>query len=144
MTNLARNFPKEFEVKLPDFAFTKTVNIENADKLDSLFEFESVINKHLQITTYSSIIKNIVFVYILLDGNRIRLPTKDYISRLFPKNKTIEVGLNLNYEELLKADNETAKRLMLEKYLWGIENLLSKRKDFDYKRFYDDCAKLLM
>ncbi len=142
-TNLLRNFPEEFKVKLPDFSFTQTVNVANAPKLEHITELENVINQHLKITDYSATIKHFIFGYILLDRNVIRLPDNDYISRLLPKTKTIEVGLNLDYEEFVNADAETAKKRMTDKFLWSIKHLLSKRKDFDWQRFYDDCVKLL-
>ena len=144
MDNVFKNWPEQCNRAFREFGFTKTVNIENAHKLDFHFDIELKINNSISIKNYTSTIKDIIFVYILIDRSKIKLPDNDYISRILPKTKTIEVGLNLNFKEFITANDKQAKQIMIDKFLWGIENLLSKRKDFDYRKFYDDCKKILI
>lgn len=146
MTNLVRNFPKEFMIPIPPFAFTSaTGGLSNIDinKLDYFLEMEDVINKLLLIKNYTSVINDIVFCYLLFDRSKINMPNRDYISRLLPKTKSLEVGLNLDFTQFHIATELETQQIMIDKFLWGIENLLSKRKDFDYRKFYADCKNIL-
>ncbi len=145
MRDLFKNWPEDCKRAFREFPFTSNTgelnDIDNK-KLDFHFVMEELINKNLSIKNYTSTIKDIIFGYILIDRSKINMPNHDYISRLLPKTKTIDVGLNLNFEEFTKANEDEAKQIMIDKYLWCIQNLLSKRKDFDHKRFYDDNVKL--
>ncbi len=148
MSSILGNYPKKFMREVPPFAFTKMLggidSMEIWNKLECYFGFEEIINQHLSIIDYSATIKEILCTYILIDRSKVNLATDDYISRLLPKTKSLEIGLNLDFRKFHAVSETEAKRMMIDKFLWGIENLLAKRKDFDHKRFYADCEHVLL
>jgi Immunity protein 44 len=61
----------------------------------------------------------------------------------FRKSKNeIEIRINIDYEALLQANEAQTRQLIAKTYLSAISRFLSKRKDFDYQRFYEDVEKL--
>jgi len=132
------NIPKQFEKEFVEFAFTKCISDPYRDTLDYFFEMEKVTNQRLQIKNYSDVITQIIVVFI---KTRFDTPTNDYIS-LHRKTKVLEIGLNLNNDNIDNFTQQQINDLMIKKYLTSIQTLLAKRKDFDHKKFYQDNVKL--
>jgi len=132
------NFPKEFKREFVEFSFTKHISDPYLDTFDYLFEMEKITNQKLQIKNYSDVITQIIVVFI---KTRFGTLTNDSIS-LLRKTKALEIGLNLNNDNIDNFTQQQINDLMIKKYLTSIQTLLAKRKDFDHKKFYQDNVKL--
>ncbi len=58
------------------------------------------------------------------------------------KTQEIEIYINMDYQTLLEADEKETLHLISKTYLLAIKRFLSKRKDFDHKRFYADVREI--
>jgi len=126
------NFPKQFQREFVEFAFTKCISEPYMETLDYLFEMEKITNQKLQIKNYTDVITQIIVVFI---KTRFGTLTNDTIS-LLRKTKTLEIGLNLNNDNIDNFTQQQITDLMITKYLNGIQTLLSKRKDFNHKKLF--------
>jgi len=125
---------------LNKFGFTACVDEKATSKLYPYQKIETALNTKLNLLNYTDNLNEIVFVYIALSPD-LQIREEDF-SRFRRKNKIVEIGVNLNYFNLLQADEEKTLELLTETYLKGIEKYLIGRKDFDGNKFYADMKQL--
>ena len=124
-----------------NFGFTAKTDESVLHKILKLNDIEEPLNDNLHIDDYSQNMQKIVFVYIAASPE-VSLPERDFKKYRW-KNKSLEVGLNLDYQRLLKAEESEVIPILAEGYLKGIKELMH-HKDFDNKRFYADVEKLFI
>ncbi len=127
-------------INIRQFGFTERTDIADINKFDGVLELRNILNDKLNLLDYTNKIEKIVFVYIAVDIEKHR-KTENFI-KFRTKSKTIELGVNLPYNEFITADKETEFMLLKNAYIEGIETLLSKRKDIDWKKLSADFKKL--
>jgi len=125
---------------MKQFGFTFDTDINDIEKISSATLIFDLLNEKLSIQNYSQTVSKIVFVYLAVNIKNFT-PRQDFI-KFRRKNNVIEIGLNIDYDNFIKADFETALSMMALLYLKGIEKLISKRKDFDSGKFHEDVEKL--
>jgi len=125
-----------------NYKFTFSIDNDSImNKIYSYTEIKSLLENHLSENDYSNQINAIFTIYQIFADLRLR---ENYIETLKyrKKNKEYELYLNLNYNQLLQANEEESIGLLAETYLKGIEKYLIGRKDFDGNKFYADVKQL--
>ena len=107
---------------------------------DVLIEVE--LNQSLSLNNYTQDFSEVVFTYMAVNP-QIGVERKDKI-RYSRKEKALELFVNLDRERLEKATQQEALQMMCELYLESIEKYLTKRKDFDAKRYYQDVKEVFV
>jgi len=124
---------------MKQFGFTEHTDIADIKKFDKIFEIEDNLNLRLKLSDYTKNIQEIVFVTIAMSEKF--SPITNFI-KFRTKSKTIELGVNLPYNQFITADKQTEFDLLKNAYIEGIETLLSKRKDIDWKKLSADFKNL--
>jgi len=127
-------------MNLNKFGFTGNIDESIFNKVSRFTELEKMLNEKLIFTKYTKELQEIVFVYIALKSELI-YKVEDF-TKFRRKNKIVEIGINIEYSELLQTDEQQTLEILAETYLKGIEKYLIGRKDFDGSKFYAD-VKLL-
>jgi len=122
------------------FGFTGNIHESVFSKISRFTVIEKILNEFLVFSKYSHELQGIVFVYIALKPD-FNYTVADF-SKFRRKNKIIEIGINLDYNQLIQADDENTLELLSETYLIGIEKYLTGKKDFDGNKFYTDVKQL--
>jgi len=122
------------------FGFTACIDEKANKKLYLYQNIEKILNNKLDLTNYTQNITEIVFVYIALDPEM--LFKENDFTKFRRKSKIVEIGINLNYAELLLATEDETLEILAEAYLKGIEKYLLPRKDFNGNQFYNDVKQL--
>jgi hypothetical protein len=122
------------------FGFTACIDEKANKKLYLYQNIEKILNNKLDLTNYTQNITEIVFVYIALDPEM--LFKENDFTKFRRKSKIVEIGINLNYAELLLATEDETLEILAEAYLQGIEKYLLPRKDFNGNQFYNDVKQL--
>jgi len=125
---------------MSEFGFTYDTDIKDFSKFNATFEIEKLLNQNLKLSDFSNKIEEIVFVYLAVNTQNFT-KTENFI-KFRTKSKTIELGVNLPYNQFITADKQTEFDLLKNAYIEGIETLLSKRKDIDWKKLLADFKNL--
>ncbi len=125
---------------MTEFGFTYDTDISNFKKFQGTFEIEKVLNEKIKLADYSTNIQEIVFVYIAVDTQKFN--GVDNFIKFRRKSKTIELGVNLPYYEFINADKDKELKILKNAYIEGVETLLSKRKDIDYKKLSENIRQI--
>jgi len=121
-------------------SFMLTEEFEN--KLVFNTDIRIPINKELTIEKYSNVVKEFCLIYMALPpGKAIQRADKLRFSR---KYKMLDLFVNMDIARLEKATQQEALQMMCELYLESIEKYLTKRKDFDAKRYYQDVKEVFV
>jgi len=126
---------------MKQFGFTYDTDIKDFSKFEGTFLIENILNENLKLNNYGDKIQKIVFVYLAVNTDNFK-KTENFI-KYRTKSKTIEIGVNLPYNEFIAADKPTALKLLKDAYITGIDTLLSKRKDFESIKFLEDFKKII-
>ena len=122
------------------FSFTNMIDSNiNKDITDEDIFISNLLNKSTQINKYSNIIRNYLFIYIAIDPDKPFLSDKKIMRH---KTKRLDLYMNVNYKEFIRATKEEARKIIAELYLTGIKKYLSKQKDFNHELFYTDVKEL--
>jgi len=123
--------------------FIVTSISDHAVNLENIFtcnDVENLLNQNLTIDHYSEKIQQLFFISVATEPGK-GIPRPDGMSYHW-KHKTLKLIQNLNYDSFRKASKDEALHMMADLYLSSIDTYISKRKDFDAKRFYNDVDKL--
>jgi Immunity protein 44 len=128
----------EIDVDKRTLWITYFIDDEVGDRLVNYHEETMILINNLVLCNYSSI-KNLIVIFVAFSPEAFPEPEK----LRFRKSKNeIEIRINIDYEALLQAKEAQTRQLIAKTYLSAISRFLSKRKDFDYQRFYADVEKL--
>jgi len=133
---------EEYEKTYQGIGFSQLTSPDFTEKLLYNFEFEDILNQVLAIHNYTQDFSEVVFTYMAVNP-QIGVERKDKI-RYSRKEKALELFVNLDRERLEKATQQEALQMMCELYLESIEKYLTKRKDFDAKRYYQDVKEVFV
>jgi len=123
-----------------NFGLTSKIDTSLKGKFIKQQNIKDLLNEKLTMSNYTNDLNKILLVYLALNPN---LPYKEEnFQRFRRKDKIVEIGINLDYFELLQADEEKTLQLLAEAYLKGIEKYLLPRKDFNGNQFYNDVKQL--
>jgi len=125
---------------MAQFGFTCDTDITDLKKFEGITELRNILNNKLNISDFTNKIEKIVFVYLAVNIENFT-KTENFI-KFRTKSKTIELGVNLPYNQFITADKQTEFDLLKNAYIEGIETLLSKRKDIDWKKLLADFKNL--
>ncbi len=125
---------------MKQFGFTEHTDISNFRKFDGVFEIEKILNENVNLTDYTKTIQKIVFVTIAVDTQKFN--GVDNFIKFRRKSKAIELGVNLPYNEFINADKDKELKILKNAYIEGVETLLSKRKDIDYKKLSENIRQI--
>ena len=128
-------------MEMKNFEFTSASTEETAKKLRKFHQLDAILNQKLVLSKFTSQISSIFFIYQAFEPNNPYLNYQDNL-KFKRKTKVLELYINLNYAELLPADDEKTLQLLAEAYLKGIEKYLLPRKDFNGNQFYTDVKQL--
>ena len=123
------------------FGFTAKVDEKNLHKVLQFRLIKELLNKHLNLSDYTKELSEIVFVY-LASSPEISIPEKDF-KKYRRKHKCLEIGVNIDYQCICKADKENSLKILAETYLKGIKTNM-RYKDFDHNKFYKDVKQLFV
>ncbi len=125
------------------FTFTSSSDGHLIPKLKNDLLLKELLNSNLKAEKYTTIIRSIFCIYQAFAPDDIycNYPEKKVLRR---KTKALEMYMNLDYHQFVKASNEEAKIMLSELYLKGIEKYLIGRKDFKGKEFYHDVKQLFL
>jgi len=126
---------------MKNFEFTSASTEEVLKQLQRTNDLEDLLNKEIKIEKFTSNISSIFFIYQAFEPNNPYLNYQDNL-KFKRKTKVLELYINLNYAELLPADDEKTLQLLAEAYLKGIEKYLLPRKDFNGNQFYTAVKQL--
>jgi len=124
------------------FEFTTATKEELTSKLDVFKELQTLFNENLKISDYTEIYTSIFMVYQCYPTKSPYFNAKAY-SRIRKKTNVIEIYSLVDYDTILKADENKVKSLLSETYLSSINQFL-KIKGFDYERFFSDTMRLFV
>jgi len=127
-------------MNIRQFGFTCDTDITDLKKFEGITELRNILNNKLNISDFTNKIEKIVFVYLAVNIENFT-KTENFI-KFRTKSKTIELGVNLPYNQFITADKQTEFDLLKNAYIEGIETLLSKRKDIDWKKLLADFKNL--
>jgi len=130
----------ELSIRSSDFEFTEIVS-GNRLHLDENRKINDILNHELSIKNYTAAYDMLLFTYILV-APQFQGFYKEGLSASKTKRR-LYLEMFLDNEAFTSASSDEALHIMVLLYLKGIEIYLSKRKDFDWKRFYNDCEKAL-
>lgn len=123
------------------FGITALSDTAVSKQINKVSELKSMINKKLSIKDYSSLLNRFVFVFVAINpDNQFQ---ENNFQKYRRKTKTLEVGVNVDYEKLLHAKDDEVLPLLKQTYLNGIKNQI-KHKDFAAEKFYNDVENILM
>ena len=122
-----------------NFGFTANADEKVMYKVLKFNVLEKLLNKNLSINNYSKKIQEIIFVYIAA-RLKVSFPEENFV-KYRRKYNALEVGLNLDYQKLLKSNETETLKMLSALYLRGIKEYMN-RKDFDNERFYQDVKQL--
>ncbi|MFN8254165.1 MAG: hypothetical protein U0W24_00655 [Bacteroidales bacterium] len=123
------------------FEFTTATKEEITSKLDVFKELQTLFNERLKISDYTEIYTSIFMVYQCFPENSPYFNAKAY-SRIRRKTNVIEIYSLVDYDAILKADENKIKSLLSETYLSSINQFL-KIKGFNYEQFYIDAKQIM-
>lgn len=108
-------------------------------KLIEAHQFIFPVLERLDCTHYSETIEQLIVILVAFSPETYPEPEKLRFRRT---KKEIEIRINMDYKTLLEATETETLHLIAKTYLLAVERFLSKRKDFDHKRFYADVRKV--
>jgi len=124
-----------------DFVISSMIDYPtNRDALHAAMDLDKVLQKELKLADYTTTIKEIDFVFMAMNpATTAYRKDREFWRR---KRQVFDIFMNVpNYDAFCNATAEDAKHTVAQLYLKGIETYLSKRKDIDYKRLYDDVKQ---
>jgi len=98
---------------------------------------------NIDIRNYSSSISNICLIFMAMKPDTFSFrPDKNIWRR---KTHTFDMYVNVpDYEAFCNASETQARQIIANLFLQSIEKYLSKRKDIDFRRLYDDVKSCLI
>ncbi len=129
--------------KQSDFIISSIADNRANKNINFMLIIKELLNKSLNIKDYSvDKIEHLTVIYIVLpaDNKGVNWLEGKKFSRK-EKNFTISIKIP-DYEQFCNADKSKALKILAEYALSGAKLYLSKEKDFDFPKFYDDVEKL--
>jgi len=133
---------EEFEQIYRGIGTSFMLSDEFVTKLVHNTDIRIPLNLELTIEKYTNTLKRLVLIFIAINPNK-GLQRADK-ARYLRKEKKLQLFVNLDRERLEKATQQEALQMMCELYLESIEKYLTKRKDFDAKRYYHDVKEVFV
>ena len=106
-------------------------------------DLTELLNKNLKISKYSNKVKEIglIFMAINPDTHSYRPDRKFWRW----KRGIFDMYINVDdYQIFCKTTPNDARKTVAQLYLTGIETYLSKRKDIDHKKLYEDVKRVFV
>ena len=128
---------------MKEFQFSSSARSELTDKLSVFNRLRELLENDLTISDYTDKYTAIFVIYQVFASDDIYCQYKEKMT-IRRKTNVIELYLNPDYNKFKEADNKTALQMLANTYFHGIKKYLSKRNDFDHKKFYEDVMRVFV
>lgn len=137
-----RGILAQFSEPDPDFVISAKSDKEVRHNIMQMLKIRDLLNENLSISNYSSALKNLTFIYLIMPPNNDGVNWKE---RKYYKRSEQKYFIDIcfsDYDRFCKAKPQEALKLMATETLRGAKKFLSGVKDFNFERFYADVEDL--
>ena len=124
-----------------DFNVSATADGSILDKMQLCSNLNDLLNKNLSIGNYSDTISGLFMIFQSVSPEFSKALPVEEKCIFRRKTKVLEIYTVIDYKSVKTASNTKMLKLLSTTYLQGIKQL-NKRKDFDWKKFYEDAENL--
>ncbi len=127
----------------PDFVISAKSDLAAENNIMEMLKMRDLMNDNLILSNYSKVLKNLTLIYIVIKPDHKGV---DWKERKYYKRSEQKFFIDIRfpeYDRFCNATKEEALQIMAEQTIRGTEKFLSKEKNFDYPKFYNDFTHLL-